>query len=133
MTRFDCSQIVLDFWCHAYVGATSLFVADGGFVSDPRDDNVQTLEPEVAILYPGIGRFPLLGVPSYFAFALNRPDALVNFVSISTPSYAGSQPAENFAVVQRYNCGASNIAGPYTCKDNYYHITVRELVNISIG
>uniref|UniRef100_A0A914UL37 Irg-7 N-terminal galactose binding domain-containing protein n=1 Tax=Plectus sambesii TaxID=2011161 RepID=A0A914UL37_9BILA len=107
--------------CVYSVQAPTTLSCDGGFVSDPRDDNVQTEAPQSN---NGIRRSPISGVPSYLAFAVNTNNPYNQAFSV-TYFFDGDIP-KLFPVNARSGCGASNFVGPFTCSHlDYYHAKIR--------
>uniref|UniRef100_A0A914W022 EGF-like domain-containing protein n=1 Tax=Plectus sambesii TaxID=2011161 RepID=A0A914W022_9BILA len=104
--------------CLFVVQATTTLSVDGGFITDPRDDNVQTQQP---VGNNGIERMPIDGIPSYFAFAVHS-----NNQAQSVSFYNGRILLQISPVNARFGCGAPNFAGTFTCNaNNFYHVMIR--------
>lgn len=107
--------------CIYSVQGTTPLATDGGFVSDPRDDNVQQTTPQGN---NGIQRNPLEGVPSYYAFALSLQHYPVQATSVAF--YIGGVYSQSYPVNTRFHCSAPYIAGAFTCRTlGFYHAKVR--------
>uniref|UniRef100_A0A914XD97 EGF-like domain-containing protein n=1 Tax=Plectus sambesii TaxID=2011161 RepID=A0A914XD97_9BILA len=104
--------------CIYSVQAKTTLSVDGGFIIDPRDDNVQTQQPQGN---NGIERMPIHGVPSYLAFAVS----LSNIQAQSVSFYTNAVFSLFYPVNTRYGCGAPYFVGAFTCSSvGFYHVKI---------
>jgi len=104
--------------CSYQVTAQSRIVFDGGFVQDPRDDNVQelTYSPWKILKNPRIDTASFLGTqPSGVAFPASTQT--ISFYNGDVLQY----PPQ--AITVRYNCSTSLLSSPYICtRDDFYKV-----------